>query len=147
PPTCRNNCCSFDDRPAVALRWCCDSYCMLRQHWTGTSSGGAGADCNVPTGSVAQPRPTHDRQSHSSESGGFCPQLPGAGGAVEVVLLPWYGGATGAPPKASCRPWRFPMTAKKKRISPDPALKKKTRAKGPTPSTPERVSPPAADKA
>ena len=39
------------------------------------------------------------------------------------------------------------MTAKKKRTSPDPAPKKKTRAKGPTPSTPERVSPPAAAKA
>src|SRR5262249_10326228 len=39
------------------------------------------------------------------------------------------------------------MTAQKKRISPDPALKKKTRAKGPTPSTPEREAPPAADKA
>jgi hypothetical protein len=38
------------------------------------------------------------------------------------------------------------MTAKKKRTSPDPASKKKTRAKGPTPSTPERVSPPAAAK-
>ena len=38
------------------------------------------------------------------------------------------------------------MTAKKKRTSPDPAPKKKTRAKGPTPSTPERVSPPAAAK-
>ena len=39
------------------------------------------------------------------------------------------------------------MTAKKKRISPDTAPKKKTPAKGPTPSTPERVSPPAAAKA
>jgi len=40
------------------------------------------------------------------------------------------------------------MTAKKKRTSPDPAPKKKTPAKGPAaPSTPERVSPPAAAKA
>ena len=39
------------------------------------------------------------------------------------------------------------MTAKKKRTSPDPAPKKKTRAKGPTQSTPERVSPPAAKPA
>jgi hypothetical protein len=39
------------------------------------------------------------------------------------------------------------MTAKKKRSSPDPAPKKKTRAKGPAPLTPERVSPPAAAKA
>ena len=38
------------------------------------------------------------------------------------------------------------MTAKKKRISPDPAPKKKTRAKGPAQLTPERVSPPAAAK-
>ena len=38
------------------------------------------------------------------------------------------------------------MTAKKKRISPDTAPKKKTPAKGPTPSTPERVSPTAAAK-
>ena len=39
------------------------------------------------------------------------------------------------------------MTAKKKPTSPDPAPKKKTRAKGPTPSTPECVSPPAVAKA
>jgi hypothetical protein len=39
------------------------------------------------------------------------------------------------------------MTAKKPRTSPDPASKQKTPAKGPTPSTPERVSPPAAAKA
>ena len=39
------------------------------------------------------------------------------------------------------------MTAKKKRTSSDPAPKKKTPAKGPAPSTPERVSPPAAAKA
>ena len=39
------------------------------------------------------------------------------------------------------------MTAKKKRTSPDPAPKKKTRAKGPAPSTPKRVSPRAATKA
>ena len=38
------------------------------------------------------------------------------------------------------------MTAKKKRTSPDPAPKKKTPAKGRAPSTPERVSPPAAAK-
>jgi len=25
----------------------------------------------------------------------FCRELPGGGGAVEVVLLPWCGGATG----------------------------------------------------
>jgi HB1/ASXL restriction endonuclease-like protein with HTH domain len=39
------------------------------------------------------------------------------------------------------------MTAKKKRTSPDPAQKKKTPAKGPAPSTSERVSLPAAAKA
>ena len=39
------------------------------------------------------------------------------------------------------------MTAKKKRIAPDPAPKKKTPAKGPAPSTSERVSPPAAKPA
>jgi hypothetical protein len=38
------------------------------------------------------------------------------------------------------------MTAKKKRTAPDPAPKKKTRAKGPAPLTPERVSPVAAAK-
>jgi len=38
------------------------------------------------------------------------------------------------------------MTAKKKRTSPDPAPKKKSPAKGQAPSTPERVSPPAAAK-
>jgi hypothetical protein len=38
------------------------------------------------------------------------------------------------------------MTAKKKRTSPHPASKKKTPAKGPAPSTSERVSPPAAAK-
>jgi hypothetical protein len=39
------------------------------------------------------------------------------------------------------------MTAKKKRISHDPAPKKKTPAKGPAPSTSERVSPSSAAKA
>jgi hypothetical protein len=39
------------------------------------------------------------------------------------------------------------MTAKKKRVSPDPAPKKKRPAKGPAPSTPKHVSPPAAGKA
>jgi hypothetical protein len=39
------------------------------------------------------------------------------------------------------------MTAKKKRTSPDPAPKKKRPAKGPAPSTPERVSPLAAKPA
>ena len=39
------------------------------------------------------------------------------------------------------------MTAKKKRISPDPAPKKKTPAKGPAPSTPKPLSPPAAKAA
>ena len=39
------------------------------------------------------------------------------------------------------------MTAKKKRNSPNPAPKKKTRAKGPARSTSEAVSPPAAAKA
>ena len=41
---------------------------VLRQPSTGTSSGGAGADCNVPTGNIAQRCPTPDRPSHSSES-------------------------------------------------------------------------------
>src|SRR5262249_22854479 len=54
------------------------------------------------------------------------------------VLLPWYGGATGAPPRASCRPRRDTMTAKKKRTSSDPAPtgKKKKSVKPPAPSTP-----------
>ena len=39
------------------------------------------------------------------------------------------------------------MTAKKKRTAPDPASKKKTRAKGRPPSPSEAVSPPAAAKA
>ena len=39
------------------------------------------------------------------------------------------------------------MTAKKNRASPDPAPKKKRPAKGPAPSTSERVSPPAAKAA
>ena len=39
------------------------------------------------------------------------------------------------------------MTAKKKRISPDPASKKNTPAKRPASSTSERVSPPAAAQA
>ena len=39
------------------------------------------------------------------------------------------------------------MTAKKKRTSPAPASKKKIHAKGPAPSTSERVSLPAAAKA
>jgi len=39
------------------------------------------------------------------------------------------------------------MTAKKKRTSPDPAPKNKTRAKGPAPSTTEDVSPAAAAQA
>jgi hypothetical protein len=38
------------------------------------------------------------------------------------------------------------MTTKKKRTSPDPAPKKKTPAKGPAPSTSERVSSPTAAK-
>ena len=39
------------------------------------------------------------------------------------------------------------MSAKKKRTSQDPAPKKKTRAKGPSPSPSEPVSPPTAAKA
>src|SRR5262245_49539855 len=83
-----------------------------------------------------------------SESSGFCRELPGVGGAVEVVLLPWYGGAIVVPlPGSSCRPRRDTMTAKKKRTSPDAASKKKRPAKGPAPSTSERVSPPPAAQA
>src|SRR5262249_8206762 len=75
-------------------------------------------------------------------------QLPGVRDAVEVVLLPWCGGAAGAPlPGSSCRPRRYTMTAKKKRISPDPAPKKKTPTKGPAPSTLQRGSAPVAAKA
>src|SRR5262249_52802019 len=71
-------------------------------------------------------------------------ELPGVGGTVEVVLLPWYGGAKGAPlPGSSCRPRRDIMTAKKKRASSHPSPNKKP-AQGPAPSQPKPESLPAA---
>src|SRR6516162_10111077 len=67
-------------------------------------------------------------------------------GTGALVLLPWYDGATGAPPAASCRPRRDTMTAKKKRTSSDPVpvAKKKRSAKPPAPPTSEPKSTPAA---
>src|SRR5262249_35226755 len=62
----------------------------------------------------------------------FHRELPGGGGATEVVLLPWCDGATGVPlPEAGFCPRRCAMTAKKKRdpATPAPAGKKRPPAK------------------
>src|SRR5439155_21272997 len=62
---------------------------------------------------------------------GFPRELPGGDGAVEVVLLPWCGGAMGVPLLESrFRPRSSTMTAKKKsvRATPAPRTKNKTPA-------------------
>src|SRR5215831_15001016 len=76
---------------------------------------------------------------------GFGLELPGGGVVVEVTLLPWCGGATGAPPlDSTLRPRRCAMPAKKQRTPPasTPAAPKRPPAKRDTkpPTQPDALT-------
>jgi hypothetical protein len=87
-PTCKNNCCSSSIPAAVGRRQCCARCWPLRRRWTGTSSGGAGATSSAPTGNGGPLGPKHIVPGPCPNFWSIRRELPGVGGAVEVVLLP-----------------------------------------------------------